>query len=170
MKRFQTAVVLLLGSALAVSACSKPAPDFVPPPATPTGTAPGPSPRPADGLRTTGRGPELPGEGVWLGAWVKPDWQTPEGRVEALTAFGEQTRGKVVLAHMFHDWEDDFPGPTEHAFQAAGKLQMISWSGADTRSIRDGVYDQLIRQRAEKIKQFGVPLPLRWRWRWTAPT
>lgn len=166
MKRFHRAAAFLLASALAVTACSEQAPDFVPPPSS---AAPTVSPRTADDLATTGRGPELPAKGAWLGAWVKPDWQTPEGRVEALAAFAAQTQGNVTLAHMFHEWEDDFPGPTEHAFQAAGKLQMISWSGADTRSIRDGVYDQVIRQRAEKIKQFGVPLLLRWRWEMDRP-
>ncbi|MEO3776767.1 glycosyl hydrolase [Micromonospora sp. B11E3] len=172
MKRVHTALALALGSALGVAACSEPAPAPPPAPASSAstaGSAPTVSPRPPDGLRTTGRGPELPERGVWLGAWVKPGWQTPTGRVDALAAFAEQTGGKITLAHMFHEWEDDFPGPTEHAFQASGRLQMISWSGADTRSIRNGVYDQLIRQRAERIKQFGVPLLLRWRWEMDRP-
>ncbi|MGC4806591.1 glycoside hydrolase family 26 protein [Micromonospora sp. DT233] len=174
MKRFHTAAVLLLGSTLALTACTKDAPEFVPPPATPSGATPSgatpnAAPRAVDGVVTTGWGPQLPAKGAWLGAWVKPDVQNPQGRVDALAAFAEQTGSKLPLAHMFHDWTDDFPGRTEEGFQAAGKLQMISWSGTDTRAIRDGVHDELIRQRAEKIKQFGVPLLLRWRWEMDRP-
>ncbi|ATO15902.1 beta-mannanase [Micromonospora sp. WMMA2032] len=169
MKWVRSSAALLIGATLALTACQREAPaPLTPAPSTGGQTAPV-KPRPVGGLETTGRGPEMPAQGAWLGAWVKPTWQTPDGRVSALTAFGEQTGGKVTLAHMFHEWEDDFPGPTENAFQAAQMLQMISWSGADTRSITDGVYDQLIRQRAKKIKDFGVPVLLRWRWEMDRP-
>lgn len=163
MNRVRTALLLALGSALGVAGCSGPESRNAPP-ATPTVSV-----RSVDGVSTTGRGPELPERGVWLGAWVKPERQNPAGRVAALEAFADQTGGTISVAHMFHDWADDFPGPTEQAFHAAGRLQLISWSGADTRSIRDGEYDQLIRQRAEKIKEFGVPLLLRWRWEMDRP-
>ncbi|WP_229399211.1 glycoside hydrolase family 26 protein [Micromonospora okii] len=167
MKRFQTALTLLLGSALALSACTGSDPDPAPPSAAPNG--PTTPPRIVDGVSTTGRGPELPEKSAWLGAWVKPDWQTSQGRVAALAAFADQTGGAMPLAHTFHEWEDDFPGPVQQEFQAVGKLQMISWSGTDTRDIRDGGHDQLIRQRAESIKQFGAPLLLRWRWEMDRP-
>jgi hypothetical protein len=165
MKRFQTALALLLGSTLTLAGCSEATPGLAPP----TGGGSTVAPRSVDGVATTGWGPELPEKSAWLGAWVKPDWQGSQNRVEALDAFAEQTQGGMTIAHTFHEWEDDFPGPTQHEFQAAGKLQMISWSGTDTRSIRDGAHDQLIRQRAESIKQFGAPLLLRWRWEMDRP-
>lgn len=168
MKRVHGTVAVLMGSVLALTACEREAPaPITPAPATSAATPV--LPRSVDGLSTTGRGPQMPAKGAWLGAWVKPSWQTPSGRLDALTAFSEQTGGKIAVAHMFHEWEDDFPGPTEHAIEAAGMLQMISWSGTDTRSIADGVYDPLIRQRAEAIKRFGVPVLLRWRWEMDRP-
>lgn len=118
---------------------------------------------------TTGRGPEPPDQGVWLGAWVQPTTATPNGRAQALTAFDELVQGDLPIAHMFHEWTDAFPGPTQESFQGLGKLQMISWSGADTREITKGLHDDLIRQRAEAIRDYGVPLLLRWRWEMDRP-
>ena len=85
-------------------------------------------------LPTTGVGPEPPERGVWVGAWVKPDWPTPTGRAAAFDAFEPADRREAAdLAH-FHDWHDEFPGPRSRPCgQADG--QMISWSGTDTRSI-----------------------------------
>jgi hypothetical protein len=158
--------VVLLGATLALAACGK---DAAPPTPTPSAPATTVAPRPGTDFPTTGRGPQPPKKGAWLGAWVKADWQTPDGRAAALAAFDQQTGADVVIAHMFHDWQDDFPGPTQQAFQAAGKLQLISWSGTDTKSITSGVYDPLIRQRAEDIKSYGMPILLRWRWEMDRP-
>jgi hypothetical protein len=159
------AVLVLACAAPALASCDrKPAePSAAPAPAPPT-VEPRLGP-----VRTTGRGPEPPESGVWLGAWVKPEWHTASGRAAALDAFNREAGGRLAVAHMFHEWPEEFPGPTEYAFQSMGKLQMISWSGTDTRSIVSGIYDPLIRQRAEEIKSFGVPLLLRWRWEMDRP-
>jgi hypothetical protein len=159
-------VAILVCASLALAGCGEELPTLV----TPTTGQPSPvTPRAAGAYETTGRGPDLPAKGAWLGAWVKPDWNTPTGRVAALTSFGEQTGAKLAIAHMFHDWGDQFPGATQQAFQGMGLLQMISWSGTDTRSITSGVYDAIIRKRAEEVRQFGLPLLLRWRWEMDRP-
>jgi hypothetical protein len=159
-------VAVLVGATLALSGCGEELPTILPP----TTATPSPvEPRPAGTYETTGRGPQLPAKGAWLGAWVKPDWQTASGRAGALHAFGEQTGATLAIGHMFHGWADEFPGPTQEAFQAMGKLQMISWSGTDTRSITSGVYDNIIRKRAEEIRDFGLPVLLRWRWEMDRP-
>ncbi|HEU4426116.1 MAG TPA: beta-mannanase [Pilimelia sp.] len=166
MKAARGVVAILVGATLTLAGCTED--QAKTPPAT---TAP-PSPvepRPGTDFPTTGRGPQPPEKGAWLGAWVKPEWQTPTGRAAALEEFGQQTGAKLAIAHMFHEWQDEFPGPTQHAFHATGRLQMISWSGTDTRSIASGVYDQLIRQRAQEVKAFGVPVLLRWRWEMDRP-
>ncbi|WP_307803703.1 glycoside hydrolase family 26 protein [Micromonospora echinofusca] len=168
MNRVRGVMAVLLGSTLTLTACQgDPAPpSFVPP----TTAAPAVTPRPAGGLATTGWGPDIPDKGAWLGAWVRPDGpENPASRVAALTAFGEQTGGKVAVGHMFHDWAKNFPSPTERAYLEAGMLPLVSWSGTDTRSITSGVYDQLIRRRAEEIKQLNVPILLRWRWEMDRP-
>ncbi|PWU57611.1 beta-mannanase [Micromonospora globispora] len=133
---------------------------MAPPPTVEPRTAP---------VRTTGRGPELPKKGAWLGAWVKPQWHSPTGRAEALDEFNRAAGGKLTMAHMFNTWTKPFPGQTERAFQAMGKLQMISWAGTDTLSTVSGEYDSLIRQRAEDVKAFGVPVLLRYRWEMDRP-
>ncbi|MFU8873294.1 glycoside hydrolase family 26 protein [Micromonospora sp. SL4-19] len=135
---------------------------------TPTLPPPTVEPRTAP-VRTTGRGPVLPRKGAWLGAWVKPEFHNPTGRASALDEFNQAAGGKLALAHMFNTWNKPFPGPTERAFQAMGKLQMISWAGTDTRSTVSGAYDSLIRQRAEDVKAFGVPVLLRYRWEMDRP-
>jgi hypothetical protein len=159
-------VAVLIGATVALTGCGEQLPTLV----TPSKSQPSPvKPRAAGSYETTGRGPDLPETGVWLGAWVKTDWQTPSGRAAALDSFARQTDGEMAIAHMFHDWSDNFPGPTQQAFHAMGKLQMISWSGTDTRSVASGVYDAIIRQRAEQIRSFGLPVLLRWRWEMDRP-
>ncbi|MDZ5446314.1 glycosyl hydrolase [Micromonospora sp. 4G57] len=135
-----------------------------------TVVAPPPTVEPrTDPVRTTGLGPEPPEQGAWLGAWVKPQWHNATGRAAALDEFNRAAGGKLTMAHMFHQWNESFPGATEQAFQAMGKLQMISWQGTDTRSTVSGTYDSLIRQRAEDVKAFGLPVLLRYRWEMDRP-
>ncbi|MFC4149362.1 glycoside hydrolase family 26 protein [Micromonospora mangrovi] len=151
----------------AVAACDSEQPDRQQQPG-PTATAPTVEPRTAP-VRTTGLGPEPPAEGAWLGAWVKPQFHTATGRATALEEFDRAAGGKLALAHMFHQWNEPFPGATEQAFQNLGKLQMISWQGTDTRSTTSGIYDSMIRQRAQELKAFGVPVLLRYRWEMDRP-
>ncbi|SCL66153.1 glycoside hydrolase family 26 protein [Micromonospora chersina] len=135
-----------------------------------TAAAPPPTVTPRTSpVRTTGRGPELPEKGAWVGAWVKPQFHNATGRAAAFDDFNRAAGGELTIAHMFHEWNEAFPGATERAFQAQGKLQMISWQGTDTRSTVSGVYDSLIRQRAVDVKEFGVPVLLRYRWEMDRP-
>ncbi|MFI7574339.1 glycoside hydrolase family 26 protein [Micromonospora sp. NPDC049497] len=120
-------------------------------------------------VRTTGRGPEPPETGAWLGAWVKPEYHNPSGRAAALAEFDRAAGGRLSIAHMFQKWNEPFPGANEQALQAQGKLLLISWQGTDTRSTVSGIYDSLIRQRAEDVKAFGAPVLLRYRWEMDRP-
>ncbi|KAB1910891.1 MULTISPECIES: glycoside hydrolase family 26 protein [unclassified Micromonospora] len=138
--------------------------------ATTAAAPPPPTVTPRTGpVRTTGRGPELPEKGAWVGAWVKPQFHNATGRAAAFDEFNRAAGGELAIAHMFHEWNEAFPGATERAFQSQGKLQMISWQGTDTRSTVSGVYDALIRQRAADVKEFGVPVLLRYRWEMDRP-
>ena len=160
------AALILAGLVLPVAACES---EPVRRPDRPV-TAPPPTVEPRTGpVRTTGRGPEPPDRGAWLGTWVKPQWHTATGRAAAFDEFNQAAGGTLAIAHMFHEWPEPFPGATENAFQAMGKLQMISWGGTDTRSTVSGEYDSLIRQRAEDVKAFGVPVLLRYRWEMDRP-
>jgi hypothetical protein len=46
---------------------------------------------------------------------------------------------------------------------------MISWASGDTRSITMGEHDELIRDRARRIKAYRRPLLLRFRWEMDRP-
>src|SRR5262245_5562629 len=133
-----TAIVVVVGLLLTGTACSgrggggSPAQRAIAtsPPAVPPGHSP---------AVVTTRGPQPPATGAWLGAWVKPQWATPAGRAEAFTAFEKQAGTELTIAHMFRDWNDDFPGPAEDALLGEADLLMISWAGTDTRSTAMGV-------------------------------
>ncbi|MFI2708547.1 glycoside hydrolase family 26 protein [Micromonospora sp. NPDC018662] len=161
------AVLALALLAPAVAACDSGSDDR---PEETASAVPPPTVTPRKGaVQTTGRGPELPEKGAWVGAWVKPEFHNATGRVAAWDDFNRAAGGQLAIAHMFHEWNEPFPGGTERAFQAQGKLQMISWQGTDTRSTVSGVYDNLIRQRAQDVKAFGVPVLLRYRWEMDRP-
>jgi hypothetical protein len=120
-------------------------------------------------IATTGRGPSPPVAGAWVGAWVNSGDHTPAGRIAAFAGF-EQTVGRpLAIAHVFHQWEDEFPSGPDLEFAAQGKLLLVSWAGTDTQAITSGRYDGLIRQRADAVRDFGVPVLLRFRWEMDRP-
>jgi hypothetical protein len=118
---------------------------------------------------TTGRGPAPPAGGAWVGAWVNSGDETPDGRVTAVGDFEQLIGRPLTIAHVFHRWEDPFPDGVDLTFVREGKLLLLSWSGADTRAIARGVYDPLIRARAEAVRALRVPILLRFRWEMDRP-
>jgi hypothetical protein len=122
-----------------------------------------------DAVTTTGRGPVPPASGAWLGAWVNSGDLTPEGRIAAFDGFEATVGRPLTIAHVFHPWEDHFPDQPDLTFLAQGKVLLLSWAGTDTREILSGVYDGLIRQRADAVRDLGVPILLRFRWEMDRP-
>jgi hypothetical protein len=120
-------------------------------------------------VSTAGWGPAPPARGAWLGAWVNSGDHTRDGRVAAVENFETLIGRPLTIAHVFHGWDDPFPGAADLSFVAQGKLLLLSWSGADTREIVSGVYDPLIRARAEAVRSLGVPILLRFRWEMDRP-
>ena len=115
------------------------------------------------------QGPTPPATGAWVGAWVKPVRATPLGRIAAVAQF-EQTIGRPLdLVHVYHPWSQTFPDAADMAFLQQGKQLMISWAGTSTSAIISGVYDDMIRTRAESLKALGSPVLLRWRWEMNRP-
>lgn len=171
-RRGGTAIVVALGLMVGASACGKSnggnrqagsKPNGVTP-SSPAAVPPGHSP--AVSVNT---GPKPPDQGAWLGAWVRPQNATPAGRAEAFANFERLTNAQLTIAHMYHEWTEEFPGAPEEALGTEADLLMISWQGTDTRSTAMGIYDNLIRQRAEKIKQYARPLLIRYRWEMDRP-
>ena len=115
------------------------------------------------------RGPVPPAVGAWIGAWVKPDLPTQNGQVAGVSGF-EQALGRPLdIVQVYHQWDDDFPTAADQAFVDQGRTLLLSWSGADTRVIVSGRYDEQIRQQAEEVKDIGSPILLRWRWEMNRP-
>ena len=112
--------------------------------------------------------PVPPDEGAWIGAWVRPDLPTPDGRLAAVADFESQLGRPVDVAHIFRQWEDPFPRSDDQTL-ARSRTVLLSWGGTDTRQIQSGLYDDLIRDRARDLKRWGVPLLLEWRWEMDRP-
>ena len=114
------------------------------------------------------RGPAPPSSGAWIGAWVKPDVPTQDGRIKAVADFEQLIGRPLDLVNTYHS-TDEFPSAADVAFVQQGRTLMISWSGDDTRVIESGRDDAVIRQRAEEVKKLGVPILLRWRFEMNRP-
>jgi hypothetical protein len=130
---------------------------------TPGTTPPASEPQPSGG-------PRPPAEGAYLGAYVQPDADyTPQGRIDAVTAFEKATGRQLDIVQTYHPWEDDFPDDSDKWAVDNGRMLLLSWAGTDTRVIQSGRYDNLIRQRARAVKALGKPIFLRWRWEMDRP-
>jgi len=112
--------------------------------------------------------PVPPARGAWIGAWVKPDLPTPDGRLAAVADFESQLGRSLDVAHVYRQWEDAFPREDDRSL-AEGRTTLLSWGGTDTRQIQSGLYDDLIRSRARDLKRWGVPVLLEWRWEMDRP-
>jgi hypothetical protein len=130
----------------------------------------GSPPPPRDGdIATTGRGPRPPAAGAWFGAYVQSDAQTVEGKAGATATFERQVDRQMAVVHVFHSWDEPFPSAYDRSVVDDGKVLLLSWEGTDTRSIVMGTYDDLIRQRAEAVRDLKVPVLLRFRWEMDRP-
>jgi len=153
---------------LLMAACTVPGASGRPTASRPPTTLPPVSPGHSPDVTTT-RGPQPPESGAWLGAWVRPQRATPAGRAEAFSAFEQRIGNQLRIAHMYHDWDNEVLGPADHALADQADLLLLSWAGTDTRSMALGTYDPLIRQTAERIKEYGRPVLLRFRWEMDRP-
>jgi hypothetical protein len=130
---------------------------------TPGTTPPASEPQPSGG-------PRPPAEGAYLGAYVQPDTDyTPQGRIDAVTAFEKATGRQLDIVQTYHPWDDEFPDATDKWAVDNGRMLLLSWAGTDTRVIQSGRYDNLIRERARAVKALGKPIFLRWRWEMDRP-
>ena len=120
-------------------------------------------------VSTSGRGPDAPEQGAWIGAWVDPTTPTQEGRVEAVAEFEARLGRPLDLVNSFHDWTDEFPTPADVEVVNQGRRLMVSWAGTDTRVIASGRYDDFIRDRARAVRDLRVPMLIRWRWEMDRP-
>jgi len=133
------------------------------------GPTPATTPPPSQTL--PGAGPRPPTQGAYLGAYVRPTNTgfTPQGRIDAVTAFEKATGRQLDIVQTYHPWNDQFPDATDRWVINSNRMLLLSWAGTDTRVIQSGRYDGLIRQRARAVKALGKPIFLRWRWEMDRP-
>jgi Glycosyl hydrolase family 26 len=141
-----------------------------PTPKTGLGASTPPVSAPPPGSGAPSGGPKPPAEGAYVGAYVQPDTDyTPQGRIDAVTAFEKSTGRQLDIVQTFHPWDDEFPDQTDKWAIDNNRMLLLSWAGTDTRVIQTGRYDDLIRQRAEAIRDLGKPIFLRFRWEMDRP-
>ncbi len=112
----------------------------------------------------------LPPSGAYVGAWVKPEKNTEEGRINAVLDFERQAGRQLDIVHHYHTWDDFFPSEFDTYFaERADTTLLLSWATADTRDIVAGDFDRMIRLRARDLKALGVPVLMQWRWEMDRP-
>jgi hypothetical protein len=106
----------------------------------------------------------IPTSGAYLGAYLQPATYTPQGEVAAVRAFQHQTGRRLDLVHEYHPWNQPFPNPADAHFVDVSKVLLLTWGGTpDTRKIIAGDYDNLIRARAQAIRNLHHPILLEFR-------
>jgi hypothetical protein len=112
-----------------------------------------------------------PADGALVGAYVKPaegDFND-SGKVRAVDAFESKLGRRLDIVHTYRTWEDPFFADSDLEFIRRGQTIMASWSGADTRLIAAGHYDDTLRITAGQIRDMGRPIMLRWRFEMDRP-
>lgn len=133
----------------------------------PAGTTPAaPS---APGEPTPAPPTTTPARDVLLGAWVRPEEFTAEGRLAAVARFEQELGAPLDVAHVYHEWADPWPTVDDRQLARDHQRLLLSWGGTDTRQVASGQDDELIRQRARDLREWGVPVLLRWRWEMDRP-
>lgn len=156
--------VLVVAAALLLSGCSGAGGSPEPTPWTSLTRSPEPA-----GLGTTGRGPEPPVSGAWVGAWVKPQTASSEGRIDSVRAFEATIDRPLDVVHVFHPFDEVFPDQADLEFVRQGKVLLLSWAGNDSRLVASGRVDDVLRERARAVRDLDAPVLLRWRWEMNRP-
>jgi hypothetical protein len=118
---------------------------------------------------TTGRGPNPPDKGAWLGAYADPYNQSSVEKQKAIDDFETLIGRKLAIVHSFHPWTDDVPSAYDLQIVQNGQLDLLSWAGTDTVSMADGTYDATIIRTADSLRDMHVPILLRFRWEMDRP-
>jgi hypothetical protein len=106
----------------------------------------------------------VPKSGAYLGAYVEPNPNTPQGQVNAVLAFQRELGRKIQVVHEYQPWGTLFPTSSEKYFVDHGKVLLISWSGApNTKAIIAGQDNAMIRSTALAIKALHHPILMEFR-------
>jgi hypothetical protein len=138
--------------------------------ATPTPSLTGTlRPAPDADVHTTGRGPNPPASGAWLGAYADAFNQSSAEKQKSVEDFQTLIGRKLAVVHSFHPWTDDVPDAFDYQIVQDGQIDLLSWAGTDTISLSSGTYDSMITNAAEGMRNMNVPILLRFRWEMDRP-
>jgi hypothetical protein len=70
----------------------------------------------------------------------------------------------LAVDHHYHRWDLAFPGWKEPWDFENGRIPMMSWGPTSTTAINSGRLDDVIRSRADGVRELGRPIFLRWFW------
>ena len=112
---------------------------------------------------------EPPGTGAYLGAWIKPDELTHDGRVQAVGGLESDLGRQLDIVNTYRRFEQLVGTESDREFLDRGATLMVSWATGDNRSIVAGKHDDLIRAQATAIKKIKKPVLLRMRWEMDRP-
>ncbi len=77
----------------------------------------------------------------------------------------ERTAGRQLdVNHFYYSFHKEFPTWREPWSLRRGSVPMISWNGTGTGAIAGGRYDDMIRRRADAVRELGSPVFLRFFW------
>ncbi|GAA1735182.1 endoglucanase [Luedemannella helvata] len=110
-----------------------------------------------------------PREGAYLGAWVKPRVVNQRERIAAFDRFEARLGRQVTLVNTYRPFTEEFFTQSDLHFLQRGSILMLSWASGDTRATALGRYDELIRERAERVAELDRPIMIRFRWEMDRP-
>ncbi|GAB1645084.1 glycoside hydrolase family 26 protein [Krasilnikovia sp. MM14-A1259] len=110
-----------------------------------------------------------PATGAYVGAWIKPQELTHDGRVEAVDGLEETLGRRLDILNTYRRFGEMVGTESDREFLAQGATLMISWATGDNRSIVAGRDDRLIRRQARAIRDVKRPVLLRMRWEMDRP-
>ncbi len=129
-------------------------------------TTPGPGSTPTAPTSGTQLAPKT---GALVGAWVKPTAAEGGDVSSAVGVLQKDIGRRLDIVHVYRKWAEPFPAQTERDAIAQGSTPMISWAGTQTTAIANGSFDALIKQRADAVRDLGVPVLMRWFWEMDRP-
>ncbi|GAA1792079.1 hypothetical protein GCM10009682_12620 [Luedemannella flava] len=110
-----------------------------------------------------------PRAGAYLGAWVKPTVVNQRERIAAFDRFERRLGRQVALVNTYRPFTEEFPTHSDLHFLQRGSILMLSWASGDTRATTMGRYDELIRERAQRVAELDRPIMIRFRWEMDRP-
>lgn len=111
----------------------------------------------------------FPERGALFGAWVKPASFSQRGRMDAVSAFEARLGRRLDIVNTYRRLHEDIGTESDWSFVDSGATLMISWAGASSQDILDGVVDTEIRAHAQAIRVLRKPILLRLRWEMDRP-